>query len=212
MIFCSNYARDIYYEKWGFMLIFWNLAGVPLSYCHATLYLSNHLDAASRSSGSAIRTPLLTGIFLSYLVVYWIWDTAGSQKHRFRAKQRGELLLRKTFPQLPWQTLENPRVLVTSNGDTILVDGWYKYARKIHYTCDAYFAVCWGAITGFNSPFPWFYPFFFVCMIIHRTYRDVQKCKAKYGGQWTEYEKLVPWLFIPVNKALSFWFKSLTGN
>ena len=26
--------RDMYYEKWGFMLIFWNLAGVPLSYCH----------------------------------------------------------------------------------------------------------------------------------------------------------------------------------
>ncbi|KAJ8120749.1 hypothetical protein ONZ43_g2623 [Nemania bipapillata] len=33
---------DMYYEKWGFMLIFWNMAGVPLSYCHCTLYLASH--------------------------------------------------------------------------------------------------------------------------------------------------------------------------
>ena len=192
--------RDMYYEKWGFMLIFWNLAGVPLSYCHCSIYLANHLESISDWGMLApYRYPLLVLLFTSYLFMYWIWDTTNSQKNRFRAASRGTPVTRKTFPQLPWQTVENPRTIKTTAGDEILADGWYGKARKIHYTCDLYFALTWGLITGFNSPFPWFYPVFFFCMICHRAWRDVQRCRRKYGESWTEYEKMVPYLFIPVS-------------
>jgi len=180
------------------MLIFWNLAGVPLSYCHCTLYFANNLATATEWSIPAFRTPLLIFLFTSYLFVYWVWDSTNSQKNRFRQQERGQLVVRNTFPQLPWQTLTNPRTITTPSGDKILVDGWYRYARKLHYTCDAYFALAWGAITGFESPFPWFYPVFFTVMILHRAYRDIQRCRVKYGDSWTEYEKMVPYLFIPV--------------
>ena len=59
-------------------------------------------------------------------------------------------------------------------------------------------ALTWGLITGFESPFPWFYAAFFAPMIIHRAWRDVQRCREKYGEAWTEYERQVPYLFIPV--------------
>ena len=72
-------------------------------------------------------------------------------------------------------------------------------ARKIHYSCDLYFALNWGLITGFSSPFPWFYPLFFACMISHRALRDIQRCRTKYGETWLEYERQVPYLFIPVS-------------
>ena len=36
-------------------------------------------------------------------------------------------------------------------------------------------------------------------MILHRAYRDIQKCSAKYGDAWKEYERQVPYLFIPVS-------------
>ena len=36
-------------------------------------------------------------------------------------------------------------------------------------------------------------------MIIHRTGRDVARCRRKYGEAWTRYEKEVPYLFIPVS-------------
>lgn len=196
----ANLSRDMYFEKWGFMLIFWNLAGVPLSYCHCTLYLANH-DPSTYHWNRYV----MIALFTSYLFMYWIWDTTNSQKNRFRAAERGTMVERKTFPQLPWQTVKNPRTIKTKTGDSILVDGWYGYARKIHYTCDLYFALTWGLVTGFNSPFPWFYPFFFSCMIVHRAYRDIERCKIKYGESWDEYTRLVPYLFIPVSYACMRW-------
>lgn len=189
------------------MLIFWNLAGVPLSYCHCTIYLANHHPDTYRWNPYA-----LTALFAAYLFVYWVWDTANSQKNRFRQQERATEVFRNAFPQLPWQTLENPKKIVTPQG-TILIDGWYGLARKVHYTCDLYFALNWGLITGFKSPFPWFYPLFFACMISHRCLRDIQRCRAKYGDAWKEYEKTVPYLFIPVSlSSLSSYInQKLTG-
>jgi hypothetical protein len=43
-------------------------------------------------------------------------------------------------------------------------------------------------------------------MIVHRAIRDIQKCRVKYGDAWMEYERRVPWLFIPVS---FFFFLSL---
>lgn len=176
------------------MLIFWNLAGVPLSYCHCTIYLANHAPSVYHWNPYA-----LTALYVSYLFMYWVWDTTNSQKNRFRAKEMGNFVVRKTFPQLPWGTLKNPKSIKTETGDSILVDGWYGYARKVHYTCDMYFALTWAAITGFQSPFPWFYPLFFTAMISHRAYRDIKRCQEKYGEAWDEYTRMVPYLFIPVS-------------
>lgn len=183
---------DMYYEKWGFMLIFWNLAGVPLSYCHSTIYLANHDPAVYAWSRPAIAL-----FFTSYLFVYWIWDSSQSQKNMYRLAERGHFQNRFVFPRLPWRFIENPEVISCDAG-TIMVDGWYKYARKIHYTCDMYFAITWGLITGFGSPFPWFYSVFFAIMIVHRAWRDIQRCREKYGEAWKEYERRTPYLFIPV--------------
>ncbi|KAG6309381.1 hypothetical protein E4U22_003994 [Claviceps purpurea] len=106
------------------------------------------------------------------------------------------MIARNTFPQVPWQTIKNPKTIETPQG-TILVDGWYGLARKIHYTADFWFAMSWALITGFKSPFPWFYPVFFCCMIIHRAARDIHRCRIKYGKYWLQYERQVPYLFIP---------------
>jgi hypothetical protein len=39
-------------------------------------------------------------------------------------------------------------------------------------------------------------------MIIHRARRDIARCRRKYGDAWTQYEKEVPYLFIPVSLFL----------
>jgi delta24(24(1))-sterol reductase len=111
----------MYFEKWGFMLIFWNLAGVPLTYVHCTIYLANHPPSDYKWS-----TPSIIALYVSYLCVYWVWDTANSQKNFFRAAERGTFIHRKTFPQLPWRTVKDPVTIPTELGDSILCDGWCK--------------------------------------------------------------------------------------
>ena len=120
--------RDMYYEKWGFMLIFWNLAGVPLSYCHCILYLANHAPSVYHWNRVALAL-----LYISYLFVYWVWDTSNSQKNNYRQMERGSFTGRKAFPQLPWRTIENPKTITSKAGDTLLVDGWCKHICRSHY-------------------------------------------------------------------------------
>lgn len=126
-MYCSNmvqlhhffsYDRDMANEKFGFMLIFWNMAGVPFTYGHATLFLANHPP-------SAYRWPISYNIAVYALLLgaYYIWDTANSQKNRFRQQMNGAPILRKAFPQLPWGTVNNPKILRTKAGP-LLADGW----------------------------------------------------------------------------------------
>lgn len=60
-------------------------------------------------------------------------------------------------------------------------------------------------------------------MIVHRARRDIQRCRERYGEAWKEYEKRVPWLFIPVSFPLpsygtrkanmcSMLFEGILGN
>ena len=111
----------------GLMLA--TLAGVPLSYCHCTLYLANHAPSVYKWNRFA-----LAALYTSYLFAYWVWDTANSQKNAYRHSERGTLQDRQTFPQLPWKHVKNPTVIETDTGDSILVDGWCMFAFFQH--CD----------------------------------------------------------------------------
>ena len=117
---------DMYYEKWGFMLIFWNMAGVPLTYCHCTLFLANHAPSVY-----AWNKYVMIFWYIAYLFVYWIWDTANGQKNRYRQQEMGSDLQRDAFPQLPWRIIHNPKVIHTEDGRTILADGWCKFPLTV---------------------------------------------------------------------------------
>ncbi|KAF3104361.1 C-24(28) sterol reductase [Orbilia oligospora] len=189
---CIVTTWDMFYEKWGFMLIFWTMAGVPFTYHHCTLWLAKHNPA---EYNWPVRYQAL--LFITLLCAYYVWDTCNSQKNNFRKQQAGVFVDYKRFPALPWRYIENPSFIKCKNGSTLLTSGWYRWARKIHYTVDIIMALAWAINTGFSSPFPYFFPVFFTCVEIHRAARDIQRCKAKYGDDWVEYSKQCPYLFIP---------------
>eukprot|EP00164_Ancoracysta_twista_P001025 GFYU01001336.1.p1 GENE.GFYU01001336.1~~GFYU01001336.1.p1 ORF type:complete len:472 (-),score=165.80 GFYU01001336.1:1206-2582(-) len=188
---CIPTTWDIFYEKWGWMLIYWNLAGVPFVYCYQSIYLLFSGPPFEHSTAYTVFcfTLLLSG--------YYIWDTANSQKNRFRMKLKGNYIPRLAPPQLPWGTLDNPKYLKTEAGSLLLIDGWWAHARKIHYTADLMMATSWGLICGQRSFIPYFYAFFFLTHLTHRVTRDMERCAKKYGKDWVKYTRKVPYIFIP---------------
>lgn len=186
------YTWDITTEKFGWMLCWWNLAGVPLLYCYQSLFLCQY-------SWDGLTLPPLPSLYYAVLSIclvgaYCIWDEANYPKCYFRADMRGQLIRRDLFPT--FRHIENPKYIKCEQG-VLLTDGWYGKARKIHYTADTSMALLWGLGCGFSSFLPYFYFCFFVAMITHRTYRDEVRCQKKYGATWDKYLKAVPSRFIP---------------
>lgn len=183
---------DMFYEKFGFMLIFWNISGVPFTYCYNTLYLYSH-----DPSQYELSTGYKLFIFVLLSVAHVIFDLGNGQKNSFRLRSEGKLVIRKAFPVYPGTVLDNPDYITTRTGSKLLTGGVFRYARKAHYTADFTQNLCWALITGFNSPLPYFYPVFFFFMILHRTKRDFDKCAEKYGEDWEEYKRRCPWVYFP---------------
>lgn len=153
---------DITYEKFGWMLCFWNFAGVPFLYCKQSVYLALKL-------GAPLASPYVIGFLVVVLLcAYYVWDTAQSQKNHFRLQYSGVTITRWTFPQLPWRQLDHPVYLTTAKGTPLLIDGWWAYARKIHYTADIVMSLCWALTCGFAHFIPYLYVAFFFSMIVHR--------------------------------------------
>ena len=189
---CIPTTWDIAFENYGWMLDFWNLVGVPWVYAFNSYYLL--------ANGKDTQLPAwhVAAVALTLVGAYYVWDTSQSQRNRFRMMQNGSFVKRSTFPQLPWGTLPpNAKHLKTANGGTLLVDGWWAYARKIHYAADITMATCWGLSCGFAGALPFFYPAFFLAMILHRARRDDERCAAKYGADWVTYKRVVPYLLVP---------------
>ena len=186
---CIPTTWDIFHEKWGWMLIFWNFAGVPFFYSFQSFYILEN--------NPQLSTTYIIVLFILLFISYYIWDTSQSQKNHFRMQRRGTYVVSKAFPQLPWGTLKNPKYLQTANGSQLLIDGWWRYARKIHYTADIIMAFTWALSCGFGGVLPYLYPIFFLLMITHRYQRDTKRCIKKYGKDWEQYQKAVPYKFIP---------------
>lgn len=191
---CIPSTWDIQHEKFGWMLIFWNTAGVPFLYAVMPLYTQ------TINPTFQYPVPVTIAMFVVLLCAYYVFDTANGQKNRFRMQRQGcdpKVLTRRAFPYLPGGYIPNPKTIKSERGE-LFVDGWYAHGRKIHYTADIIMAFLWGFQAGLPLAFvPYFYFIFFVSMLMHREGRDQERCKAKYGPLWDQYIKLVPYKLIP---------------
>ena len=127
------------------MVIFWNLAGVPFvstflgqnpvalmpvqSYIYSVVYMASHDPELYRFSTGAYCVLFGTLFTAYYMLVHFpssslnyneerdhSFDTAMAQKSHFKMQTQGIYAFRKTFPQLPWNTVENPTYIQTAHG------------------------------------------------------------------------------------------------
>lgn len=176
------------------MLIYWNLAGVAFAYT-----FNGRFIYSQAKNMEELPTWIFATLVVASILSYWVFDEANAQKNRFRAQKLSGAYVERPWaiPQMPNATLKDPKFLMTKRGSALLMDGWWKYARKPHYAADICLAILLCVPCGFGHFLPYFFVCFFVPMLIHRELRDSARCAEKYGDDWVEYCKQVPYVFVP---------------
>mmetsp|Transcript_19355 Transcript_19355/g.37967 ORF Transcript_19355/g.37967 Transcript_19355/m.37967 type:complete len:260 (+) Transcript_19355:1-780(+) len=169
-------TMDITTDGFGFMLAFGDLAWVPFTYSLQARYLVEN--------DPHLSWPMLGFTTCLFLLGYWMFRSANSQKDAFRRD-----------PDSP--DVAHLKTLPTKRGRKLLISGWWGYARKINYTADLTMGLSWCLLTGFETPVTYFYFIYFFVLLVHRAFRDDHDCSQKYGADWEKYKAQVPSLFIP---------------
>lgn len=169
-------TMDITTDGFGYMLAFGDLSWVPFIYSLQARYLVDFDPGLTTLQVGAILTLQLFG--------YYIFRSANSEKDAFRRNPSAA-------------EVQHLQFMKTERGTKLLTSGWWGMARKINYTGDWIITLSWCLLCGWRSPIPYFQAVYFLVLLIHRADRDDQMCYEKYGEDWAEYKRRVPYMFIP---------------
>ncbi|CAF0908864.1 unnamed protein product [Rotaria sordida] len=79
----------------------------------------------------------------------------------------------------------------------LLASGYWGLSRHFHYVPELILAFLWSCPCGFHYILPYTYFIFLSILLIHRSHRDDQKCRLKYGIAWDKYCQFVRWKICP---------------
>ena len=82
----------------------------------------------------------------------------------------------------------------------LLASGFWGLSRHFRYLPEVLMSLCWTIPAGFTHALPYFYVVFLSILLVHRAFRDDERCAKKYGKYWDEYckrvpSKIVPWVY-----------------
>lgn len=125
------------------------------------------------------RSPL-SGIQASLLISF-VARGANNQKWNF-----------KTNPNKKFLGIEQRTVR-----GRVLVSGWWGLARHVNYLGDTLMSVGLALCADYTNPIAWLYTIYYVILFTTRERDDDWRCEKKYGAEWEEYRKRVPYRMIP---------------
>jgi len=177
---------DITLDRAGYYLCWGCITWVQVFYTFSAYYLVANPSKVSNSGGLAI---FFFG-FLSLVLNY----TADYQKEAFKASN-GECYIwgrKAKFIPVEYITHEGKK-----KKSKLLISGFWGVSRHLNYVWELMLALSWSLPGLGNGPWTFLYFYFLVILLVHRTFRDEEKCSKKYGAGWTEYCKQVPYRMIP---------------
>jgi 7-dehydrocholesterol reductase len=184
----TGYLRslDIMHDRAGFYICWGCLVWVPAIYTSSTLYLVDHPGDMSDLAMGVIIGLGVAAISINYL--------ADAQRQEIRATD-GQTQV--------WG--RRPNLIIgrytTESGEQkqslLLASGWWGISRHFHYVPEWLGAVLWTLPVGFAHGLPWFYVIFLAILLTDRAFRDDNRCARKYGADWDEYRRIVPWKVVP---------------
>ncbi|CCC71926.1 hypothetical protein NCAS_0I02580 [Naumovozyma castellii] len=163
---------DITTDGFGFMLAFGDLTFVPFTYSLQARYLSVSPIHLGYVKFFSILSLMCLG--------YWIFHSSNSQKSKFRQGKLSHL-----------------KSIQTKRGTKLLCDGWWAKSQHMNYFGDWLISLSWCLTTWFQTPLTYYYSLYFATLLLHRQQRDEEKCHEKYGKDWEEYQRKVPYKIIP---------------
>lgn len=177
---------DIHHDHFGWMLAWGDCVWLPYMYTLQALFLVFHPIQLSTGYAAFVLALGLIG--------FYIFASANNQKDRFRRPEGEKLIWGRKPVSIPCEYTTQDGTIRKSS---LLVSGWWGIARHTNYTGDLLLSLAYSLACGGAYLFPYFYFVFLSILLVHRCIRDEKRCRDKYGLQWTEYCKQVPYRLIP---------------
>jgi 7-dehydrocholesterol reductase len=177
---------DVMHDRFGFYICWGMTTWLPCVYTSQTLYLVNHPYELGMGYASCI-------LFLGLIAIYINYN-ADAQRQRVR-QTNGQCTV--------WG--KPPEVIIakykTSDGEQrqnlLLVSGWWGISRHFHYIAEIASALFWTLLCQFDHVLPYFYVTYLTIFLVHRSFRDDERCQKKYGIYWEKYCVGVPYRILP---------------
>ena len=209
---------DITADGFGFMLAFGDLAWLPFIYSMQARYLAVypvHLGIWG-----------ISGILAIQGLGYSVFRSSNNEKNRFRTNPKDPKVAHLRYMETAsgskllisgwWGTARHINYL----GDWIMAWSYCLPTGLAGYVIqhssmaplgggesptDGSFIggaptktdVVQSEAKGWGMLITYFYVLYFAILLIHREMRDEEKCMRKYGKDWDEYRKKVPWRILP---------------
>jgi 7-dehydrocholesterol reductase len=174
-----THTMDQQHDRAGFYVCWGCLAYVPAVYWTAAIQAS--ADMYTGGLGTAASW-VCGAVGLACIYAVHVID---EQKTRVRANQYAHVAGRPAT----W--------IRTRTGSLLLTCGGWGVARHLHYLFELGAALAWTAPVAGSNLLGYAYVLYLAVLLVHRTYRDDERCAAKYGADWETYCKAVPYRICP---------------
>jgi len=177
---------DITLDRAGYYLCWGCICFVQAFYTFSGYYLVQHTSLVSGPEAFVILLFGLASVMLNYMSDY--------QKEKFKASG-GQCYIwgrMAKFVEVEYKTNDGKK-----KRSKLLISGFWGISRHMNYVFELMLALSWSLPARHYGPVPFFYVIFLAILLIHRTFRDEEKCSAKYGKGWEKYCQMVPYRMIP---------------
>lgn len=176
---------DITLDRAGYYICYGCLVFVPGLYTFSSIYFVEHPPRVS----TFFSCMLLIGGILSLALNYEV----DRQKQVFRNTDGQCLIWGKRAKYVEAEYSDSDGEQRTK----LLTSAFWGMARHTNYVFEITLSLCW-LLPGLGlGIFPFLYAIHIVILLVHRIFRDEEKCANKYGIYWQKYCQIVRYRLIP---------------